>query len=118
MQRINKYLMWSYILAASMELALIMHMYRTDNSWIWAFGFLMLDSILSLSVDNTELGEGAREEMRALGIQSEKYDLIGNVCRIGAYLLIFALVVSPETGASLAYLGVIISMIAGMVKRS
>jgi len=117
-QKVNKYLMWSYILAASMELALVMHMYRTDNSWIWAFGFLMLDSILSLAVDNTDLGEGIRKEMREQGIQSEKYDLIGNICRIGAYVLTFTLMISAETGASLAYLGLLISTIAGMVKRS
>lgn len=118
MQKISKYLQWSYILAASMELALVMHMYRTDNSWIWAFGFLMVDSILSLTVDNTELGQEARNEMRALGIQSEKYDLIGNICRITAYILTFALLISAETGASLAYFGLLVSMIAGMVKRS
>ena len=118
MQKINQYLMWSYILAASMELALVMHMYRTDNSWIWAFGFLFFDSILSLTVDMTELGQAARDEMKGVGIQSEKYDLIGNLCRMFAYALTFTLVVSPEAGASLAYFGLILSTIAGMLRRS
>ena len=118
MQKMKKYLMWSYILAASMELALVMHMYRTDNSWIWGFGFLLCDSILSLTVDMTDLGQATREEMKVMGIQSEKYDLIGNICRISAYALTFSLVVSAETGASLAYIGLLISTIAGIMKRS
>lgn len=117
MQNSARWLLGSYIIAASMELALMMHMYRTDNSWIWAFGFLMLDSILSLSVDNTKLGEEARDEMRAMGIQSEKYDLLGNIGRISAYLLTMICVVSAETGAILAYTAMLASTFAAMVKK-
>lgn len=110
-------LLFSYVLAAALELAMTVKSFQAGNfSFAWSFGFLLLLSGASIPLETSSMGKMVRTEFKNLGIDTKKYDLISNLGRSGAYLLIVGNILSSFTGLILAYLITFVMLIAAIYK--
>lgn len=97
-------LLFSYIIAAAMELVMAMLSFQLGNlSYAWSFGFLLFLSAASIPLETSEMGKMVRKEFKSIGIDTAKYDLIANVGRTIAYIFIIANILSFIEGLILAY---------------
>lgn len=103
MKPLDRSLMMSYILAASLELALTLRMYYLDTGLQWAFGILLLGSLIAIPVENSQLGQETRQQLAEQGIPSEKYDLTANWGKSAIYCFILAGIMPLTLGVVLAY---------------
>ena len=77
---------------------------------VWAYGFLLLSSAVSIPVETGAVGKAVRQEMSEQGIFIDRYDLISNVLRSIVYLAVIFALIKPVNGALLAY-GIALSLI-------
>lgn len=108
-------LLVSYMVAAALELAIVLLAVQSHQSVIvWAYGFLLLSSAVSIPVETGEMGKQVRKEMSAQGISIDRYDLISNILRSVVYLAVLFAAVKPVNGALLAYGIAIISVLLAL----
>ena len=102
-------LLLSYILTASLELAIV-YMSVKSSSWalVWAYGFLLAVTLFSVHAEDSRSGKLTRGYFRSLGISSESYDLASNLLKALIYILVITGVISYYLGAFLAYLVVFV----------
>ena len=110
-------LLVSYMLAASLELAIVLLAVQAHQSIaVWAYGFLLLSSVVSIPIETGETGRKIRREMSEQGICIDCYDLASNLLRSIVYLTVIAAAVTPVNGALLAYGIAIISVLLALHK--
>lgn len=98
----------SYIVATAWELALVLKTYREGLVFLSAgFAVLFIMSSVSISVDNSKTGEKLREELRKMGVPSERYDYWSNWIRAFIYLFTVDGAISYGAGLGSAYVTVI-----------
>lgn len=97
-------LLFSYILVAALELVMTIMAFQSGNiPYAWSFGFLLTLSIASIPLETSEIGKTVRAEFKNLGIDTARYDMISNIGRTLAYLLIVRGVISEIEGLIMAY---------------
>ena len=98
-------LLLSYILTASLELAIV-YISVKSKSWalVWVYGFLLAITLFSVHAEDSRSGQLTRGYFRSLGITSENYDLASNLLKALIYVLVITGVISYYIGAFLAYL--------------
>lgn len=97
-------LLLSYILTASLELALIVQTYQTINgAFAWSFGFLFFISIVSIPVETSTIGKMIRKEFKNIGVNTARFDFLSNFLKIISYLLILSGILSHINGLLIAY---------------
>lgn len=97
-------LLFSYILAAALELVMTLQSYQGGNlSFAWSFGFLLFLSAVSIPLETSKLGKMVRTEFKSIGVDTAKYDFISNTGRTIVYFLILGQIINLITGLILAY---------------
>lgn len=110
-------LLFSYILAAALELVMTIQSLKMGNSaFAWSFGFLFFLSMASIPIETSQMGKMVRQEFKNLGLDTAKYDLISNVGRIIAYIFIISQILSYINGLIIAYLIVFVTLILAIWK--
>ncbi len=110
-------LLVSYMVAAALELAIVLFGLESHQSIVvWAYGFLLLSSAVSIPVETGEMGKAVRKEMSEQGIFIDRYDLASNVLRSIVYLAVIFAIISPVNGALLAYGIAILSVLLALHK--
>ena len=110
-------LLFSYILAAALELVMTIQSLKMGNSaFAWSFGFLLFLSMASIPIETSQMGKMVRQEFKNLGLDTAKYDLISNLGRIIAYIFIISQILSYINGLIIAYLIVFITLIMAIWK--
>ena len=110
-------LLVSYMVASALELAIVLFGLESHQSIVvWAYGFLLLSSAVSIPVETGETGKAVRKEMSEQGIFIDRYDLFSNVLRSIVYLAVLFAVIRPVNGALLAYGIAILSVLLALHK--
>ena len=110
-------LILSYIVAAALELALVLLAAQTNQSGlVWAYGFLLFSSIVSIPAETSELAKQIRSDMREAGICLACYDILSNVLRSVVYEAVLFVALNPSHGALLAYGIAILSLLLALHK--
>lgn len=114
---VSAMLLISYMLAAALELSIVIWAVRAGESvLIWSYGFLLVSSLISIPVETGESGERIRAEMKAIGLRIEIYDLASNFLRSIVYAAVMLSAVKPMSGALLAYGIAIVSLLLAVRK--
>jgi len=97
-------LLFSYVFAAALELVMAVKSFQLGHlSYAWSFGFLLFLSAASIPLETSEMGKMVRSEFKNLGVDTAKYDLISNIGRSAAYILIVINILNYFEGLILAY---------------
>ena len=106
--------MSSYIIASAFELSLLARVLQQGiYPLAWAFGFLALASLVSVIVENTEIGHKVRKEMNATGVNVDRYDLLSNVLRSICYALATFGIIGYDFAAIGAYGAIVVCLLFG-----
>ncbi|KJS87738.1 MAG: hypothetical protein JM58_03490 [Peptococcaceae bacterium BICA1-8] len=109
---VSKLLLFSYMLAAALELVMAVKNYQLGNlSYAWSFGFLLFLSAGSIPLETSNMGKMVRAEFKSLGVDTARYDLLSNLGRSFAYILIVINIFNYIEGLILAY-GITFVMLA------
>lgn len=102
----------TFVITAGLELVIIYNSILA-NTWslVWSYGFLLIMTLFSVHAEDSKSGKAARNFFKAIGIKSEKYDILSNILKTSIYLLVLTRVISYYTGAVLAYLVVFVTII-------
>lgn len=94
----------SYILAAGLELVLISNSFEMERwSFVWAYGFLFLLTMLSIHTEDTKAGKNTRAFFKTIGVNSKIYDYYTNFGKIFAYGFVLNKDISYFQGLIFAY---------------
>ncbi|MDK2822885.1 MAG: hypothetical protein PWP71_803 [Clostridia bacterium] len=110
-------LLISYMFAAALELVMTVKNFQLGNlSYAWSFGFLLFLSVASIPLETSEMGKMVRAEFKSLGVDTAKYDLISNLGRSFAYILIIVNVFDYIAGLITAYSITFIMLVLAIFK--
>lgn len=97
-------LLFSYVFAAALELVMAVKNFQVGNlSYAWSFGFLLFLSAASIPLETSEMGKMVRNEFKSLGVDTARYDILSNLGRSVAYILIVINILNFIEGLVLAY---------------
>jgi len=111
-------LLSSYMFAAALELVMAVKNFQMGNlSYAWSFGFLLFLSAASIPLETSDMGKMVRAEFKSLGVDTARYDLISNIGRSFAYMLIVINIVNYIEGLMLAYGITFVMLVAAIIKH-
>ncbi|KJS21381.1 MAG: hypothetical protein VR72_10765 [Clostridiaceae bacterium BRH_c20a] len=110
-------LLFSYMLAAALELVMAAKSFQLGNlSYAWSFGFLLFLSAASIPLETSNMGKMVRAEFKSLGVNTSRYDLLSNLGRSLAYILIVINILNYIEGLILAYGITFVMLVVAIVK--
>lgn len=110
-------LLLSYILTGALEMALVIIVYQAKaRILLWFYVFLLFATLCSIPLELGELGGKIRYEMYQMGIDVSHYDLTANLLKSLVYFLSLRNLISLSTGAILAYVIIISSLLLAVYR--
>ena len=109
-------LIFSYILAASLEGALTYMVYTATGEIPLLYVLLFISSMISIPVETSETGETMRKKAKESGQNLDIYDIVSNFVRFVIYLAVWRGLLSAETGATYACICIGAAAILSMMK--
>jgi hypothetical protein len=109
-------LIFSYILAASLEGALTYMVYTATGEIPLLYALLFISSIISIPVETSETGEAMRKKAKEAGQNLDLYDIVSNFARFVIYLAVWRGLISADAGATYACICIGAAAILSMMK--
>ena len=109
-------LVFSYILAASLEGALNYMIYKATGEFPLLYGLLFLSSVISIPIETSAAGEEMRQKAKENGQNIDIYDTISNLVRFVIYLGVWSGLILPDDGSLYACLCIGAAAVMSMMK--
>lgn len=109
-------LVFSYILAASLEGALTYMIYTATGTIPLIYVLLLFSSLISIPIETSAAGEELRRKTKESGQNIDIYDIISNFVRFAIYLAVWGGFILPEDGSMYACICIGAAAILSMMK--
>lgn len=109
-------LVFSYILAASLEGAITWMIYQATGEVPLLYALLLFSSVISIPIETSAAGEALRQKAKESGQNIDIYDTISNFVRFAIYLAVWRGLLAPEDGSMYACICIGAAAILSMVK--
>ena len=109
-------LVFSYVLAASLEGALTYMIYQATGEVPLIYALLFFSSVISIPIETSASGEELRKKAKESGQNMDIYDIISNFARFIIYLGVWRGLILPDDGGLYACICIGAAAVISMMK--
>lgn len=109
-------LIFSYVLAASMEGALTYMLFKATGEIPLIYALLFFSSVISIPIETSVTGEELRRKAKETGQNLDIYDMLSNFVRFVIYLAVWRGLLPAEDGSLYACICIGAAAILSMAK--